>query len=84
MATNVEIPESLIQLQRTANAARREATRGNYSTEAWQPWLDAADVLQRAVTDHAAAAAVSRYELEMAVKKTAREQDETDEAVAAR
>ncbi|MGW1015555.1 hypothetical protein [Streptomyces niveus] len=72
-----EIPDDLLQLQRAAEVARRAATARAYSSEAWRPWLDAAEAVQRAVTEHAAATAgVSRYELEMAVKRAAREADE--------
>ncbi|GGK24775.1 hypothetical protein GCM10011583_66050 [Streptomyces camponoticapitis] len=74
---NIEIPDGLLQLQRAANAAHREATAGGYSPGAWRPWLDASEAVQRAVTERAAATAgVSRYELEMAVKAAAREADE--------
>ncbi|MFE9886892.1 hypothetical protein [Streptomyces scopuliridis] len=75
---NIEIPDDLLQLQRAANAAHREAVQQDYSPEGWRPWLDAADKVQRAVTEHAAEAGVSRYELEMAVKKAAREADEAE------
>lgn len=72
-----EIPDDLLQLQRAAEVARRAATARGYSPEGWRPWLDAAQAVQRAVTEHAAATAgVSRYELEMAVKQAAREADE--------
>ncbi|WP_405848211.1 hypothetical protein OG211_12555 [Streptomyces niveus] len=72
-----EIPDDLLRLQRAANAAQREATADTYSPEAWRPWLEASEAVQRAVTEHAAATAgVSRYELEMAVKVAAREADE--------
>lgn len=69
-----EIPQHLLDLQRAVYAARREATAGGYSPEAWRPWLDAAERVQRAVSEHAAATeGVGRYELEMAVKQAARE-----------
>jgi len=69
----IELSDELIQLQRAANAAREQATAGPYSAEGWRPWLDAADVVQAAVTEHAKAAGLNRYELEMALKKAARE-----------
>lgn len=76
MAT-IEIPDDLLRLQRAANTAHREATAGGYSPEAWRPWLDASEKVQRAITEHAAATAgVARYELEMAVKQAVREGDE--------
>jgi hypothetical protein len=72
-----EIPDDLLDLQRAANAAQREATSGGYSPEAWRPWLEASEAVQLAVTEHAAATAgVRRDELEMAVKAAAREADE--------
>ncbi|MFB6977665.1 hypothetical protein [Streptomyces scopuliridis] len=70
-----EIPDDLIRLQRAANAARVEATRETYSREGWQPWVEAAAVVQNAIAEHAAEAGVNRFELEMAVKKAAREAD---------
>ncbi|MFE4915869.1 hypothetical protein ACFRCX_30660 [Streptomyces sp. NPDC056652] len=73
-----ETPDHLIQLQREANAARREATRETYSPEAWRPWVEAAAVVQNAVAEHAAETGVNRYELEMAVKKAAREAVEVE------
>ncbi|MFJ2110662.1 hypothetical protein ACIOEX_01815 [Streptomyces sp. NPDC087850] len=80
MAKDIEIPGDLLALQRVANAAHREAVRQGYSPEGWRPWLDAAQRVRQAVTEHAAAATVSRYELEMAVKKAAREADEAENA----
>jgi hypothetical protein len=70
---DIELTDELIQLQRAANAAQEQATAGTYSAEAWRPWSDAVDVAQAAVTKHAAATAQNRYEVEMAVKKAARE-----------
>ncbi|MET9467817.1 hypothetical protein ABZY44_24040 [Streptomyces sp. NPDC006544] len=66
----IEPSDELIQLQRAANAAREAALAGEYSAEAWR---DAADTVQAAVTEHAAATGQNRYEVEMAVKKAARE-----------
>ncbi|WP_329390326.1 hypothetical protein [Streptomyces sp. NBC_01716] len=74
-----DVPDDLLQLQRAAEAARRAATAASYSPEAWRPWLDAAEKVQRAITAHAAATAgVSRYELEMAVKQAAKKLDEAE------
>ncbi|MGW6741610.1 hypothetical protein ACWGDX_12940 [Streptomyces sp. NPDC055025] len=73
---NIEIPDDLLRLQRAANAAQREATREGYTPEGWRPWVEAAAVVQKAIVEHAAATTgVNRYELEMAVKKAAREAD---------
>ncbi|MFF4232390.1 hypothetical protein [Streptomyces sp. NPDC001820] len=51
--------DELIELQRAANRAREEATEHGYgySSEAWRPWLDAAEALTAAITAHAAARA---------------------------
>lgn len=72
----IELTPELIQLQRVANAARLEATAGTYSGDAWRPWLDAVEAVQAAVTEHAAATGQNRHEVEMAVKKAARESGE--------
>ncbi|WP_327738479.1 hypothetical protein OG749_36460 [Streptomyces nojiriensis] len=69
----IELSDELIQLQRTADEARARALSGPYSREAWRPWLEAADALQAAVTDHAKASEQDRYKLEKAVKDAARE-----------
>jgi pyrroloquinoline quinone (PQQ) biosynthesis protein C len=69
----IELTDELIRLQRTANAAREEATAGAYSAEAWRPWSEAVGVVQAAVTEHAKETGQSRYEVEMAVKLAARE-----------
>ncbi|MFF5778197.1 hypothetical protein ACFY7Y_14750 [Streptomyces virginiae] len=69
----IELSDELIQLQRAANQAREQALAGPYSREAWRPWLEAADALQAAVTEHATAAGQDRHKLEVAVKNAARE-----------
>ncbi|MGW3321171.1 hypothetical protein [Streptomyces virginiae] len=69
----IEPTDELIELQRAANAARERALAGVYSREAWRPWLEAADVLQAAVTEHAKATEQDRHKLEKAVKDAARE-----------
>lgn len=73
-----DVPESLLRLQRAANAAQREATSGGYSPEAWRPWVEAAAVVQNAVSEHAAAEDINRVDLEMAVKAAAREADQVE------
>ncbi|MGH3584729.1 MAG: hypothetical protein ACRDQ0_00235 [Pseudonocardia sp.] len=60
--------ENLIQLCRATVEAQQVATSGEYTKEAWQPWLDAAAVFQQAVTDEAAAAGTDRAKLEQATK----------------
>ena len=69
----IELSDELIELQRAANRARERALAGVYSREAWRPWLEAADALQAAVTDHAKASEQDRYKVEMAVKGAVRE-----------
>ncbi|MFJ1865518.1 hypothetical protein ACIOD1_12885 [Streptomyces sp. NPDC088097] len=68
----IEPPEHLIELQRATNTARAEATAGPYSAEAWRPWLEAAETVRIAVTEHAKEAGINRVDLEMAVKSAAR------------
>jgi hypothetical protein len=69
----IEVPDDLVVLQREALAAAADAKAAGYSLEGWRPWIEAAAVVQNAVAEHAAAAGVNRYELEMAVKAAARE-----------
>ncbi|WP_329161574.1 hypothetical protein OHB49_18580 [Streptomyces sp. NBC_01717] len=64
----IDIPEDPIVLERSAVAEQRKALPEPYTEEAWEPWREGAAAFQAAVTAHAAAAGVSRYELEMAVK----------------
>ncbi|MFF2412284.1 hypothetical protein [Streptomyces sp. NPDC058092] len=56
-------------LERSAAEEQRKALAEPYTKEGWAPWREAAAKFQAAVTTHAEAAGVSRYELEMAVKK---------------
>nr|WTA00189.1 hypothetical protein OH820_35140 [Streptomyces sp. NBC_00857] len=74
----ISVPESLVDRQRAANAVRREATRGEYSAQAWKPWLDAAMAVQQGITEHAAASGENRVDVEMATKLAAREADEAE------
>ncbi|MFJ5552498.1 hypothetical protein [Streptomyces sp. NPDC093225] len=68
----IELNDELVQLQHVADAAREAATAGPYSAEGWRPWLDAASVLQDAITMHAADTGQNRYELGKAVKNAAK------------
>ncbi|MFJ9679047.1 hypothetical protein ACIRP2_13420 [Streptomyces sp. NPDC101194] len=65
----IDIPEELIRLQRSAAEEQRKALAEPYTEEGWAVWREAAARFQAAVTEHAEAAGVSRFELEMAVKK---------------
>jgi hypothetical protein len=73
----IEAPDELVELQRAADAAGAAAgavaTEDGYSPEAWRLWLDAAEAVQAAITAHAQAAGLNRYELERAVKTKARQ-----------
>lgn len=46
--------------------------------EAWRPWLDAAEVVQAAITAHADATGQNRYEVEAALKKLVRHPEPED------
>ncbi|MCX4863434.1 MULTISPECIES: hypothetical protein [unclassified Streptomyces] len=65
----IDIPEDLIELERKAVAEQQKAHAEPYTEEGWAAWWQAAETFQAAVTAHAEAAGVSRYALEMAVKK---------------
>lgn len=71
-AVAIELPDDLIELERAAVAEQQKAFASPYTEEGWAPWREAAEKFQAAVTAHAEAAGVSRYELEMAVKKAVR------------
>ncbi|MFP1629289.1 hypothetical protein ACLB9X_29890 [Streptomyces sp. 5K101] len=68
-----DLPKSLIELQREANRARDAAMAAGYSPEAWRPWVEAAAVVQNAISEYAASTGANRFELEQAVKRAARE-----------
>jgi hypothetical protein len=65
----IELPEELIDLERKAVEEQKKAHAEPYTKERWAPWREAAAAFQAALTEHAEATGVSRYELEMAVKK---------------
>ena len=65
----IDIPEELIELERKAVEEQKKAHGQPYTEEGWAPWREAAEKFQAALTEHAKTAEVSRYELEMAVKK---------------
>ncbi|MFD6332029.1 hypothetical protein ACFWGI_20975 [Streptomyces niveus] len=66
------LPESLIALQRTLNAAAEEARSRDSSREEWRPWVEAAAAVENAFAEHAAAVGISVDELRSAVEKAAR------------
>ncbi|MER8086725.1 hypothetical protein ACFVZR_29040 [Streptomyces sp. NPDC058316] len=65
----IDVPEELITLEGSSAEEQRKALAEPYTKEAWEPWREAAAKFQAAVTAHAEATGVSRFELEMAVKK---------------
>ena len=69
----IELTDELLELQRAANRAHAEATAGGYSAEGWEPWMQAAERVQAAVTEHAEATGQNRYDVEQEVKRRARE-----------
>lgn len=73
MAKEIELSDDLIQLQRAAAVAYDEAMREGYTATGWDPWREASEAVQAAVTAHAEATGQNRYEVEMALKAKARE-----------
>jgi hypothetical protein len=79
MIIGVDLPDDLINLERDAER-QRAAMAGLTGDEAdvqRQAWRDAAAAVQAAVTAHAEATGLNRYEVGQAVKRAARgtEQD---------
>ncbi|MFI8360738.1 hypothetical protein ACIGD1_11320 [Streptomyces sp. NPDC085612] len=68
----IELTDELIQLRRAADEARARATAGPYSAAAWRPWMEAAEAVQVAVTEHAAATGQNRFEVEKALVTAAK------------
>lgn len=67
----IEIPKDLIEHLRAVETEREKAIAEPYSSETWKPWMEASAAFQAAVTAHAEAEELSRFELEAAVKKVA-------------
>ncbi|MFI1293324.1 hypothetical protein ACH4VM_33600 [Streptomyces sp. NPDC020792] len=69
-----EVPDELITLERSAEAARAKLAglAGEEYDAQWARWREAAEAAQAAVTAHAEASGKNRYELEQAVKKAVR------------
>ncbi|WP_329031681.1 hypothetical protein OIE71_01900 [Streptomyces sp. NBC_01725] len=72
MTNECGVPESLIALQRTLNAAAEEARARGSSPEDWRPWVEAAAVAENAFAEHAAAAGVSADKVRSAAERAAR------------
>ncbi|GAA2733475.1 hypothetical protein [Streptomyces nogalater] len=69
-----EIPDELINLERSAEQERTRLaglTGDEYDAQL-RRWREASAAFQAAVTEHAASAETSRYEVEQAVKKAVR------------
>ncbi|MEV6833516.1 hypothetical protein AB0N17_03125 [Streptomyces sp. NPDC051133] len=73
-----DIPDELIQLERSAEEARAKLAglAGEEYDEQWRRWRAASTAAQAAISEHAEAAGCNRYELEQAVKKAVRHGDE--------
>lgn len=74
----IELTEDLIMLERSAWAEQQTALSGPYSTEAWQPWRDATEAVQAAVTAHAAATGQPRCDVEAELKRRVRHTEAED------
>ncbi|MFI6080346.1 hypothetical protein ACIBBB_05080 [Streptomyces sp. NPDC051217] len=72
MTNESGVPESLIDLQRTLNAAAEEARAHGSPPEDWRPWVEAAAAAENAVAEHAAAAGISADDVRSAAEKAAR------------
>jgi hypothetical protein len=70
----VNIPDDLIALERAAEEQRAKLAglEGEEYDAQRRAWREASAAAQAAITDHAAAAGLSRYEVEMVVKKAVR------------
>ncbi|MBB4893580.1 hypothetical protein FHS39_002611 [Streptomyces olivoverticillatus] len=74
MPDALNIPNELIDLQRTSDAAHA-ALAGLADEEwdmQWRAWGEAARIVQAAITEHARAGGLNRFEVEAAVKRAAR------------
>ncbi|WP_198958447.1 hypothetical protein [Amycolatopsis sp. KNN50.9b] len=77
-----EIPDELISLERSAEQERARLvglTGDDYDAQLGR-WREVSAAFQTAVTEHAATARISRYELEQAVKKAVRHPEPGHEA----
>ncbi|WP_406365236.1 hypothetical protein [Streptomyces sp. NBC_00645] len=78
----MDLPDDLINLERDAEEqrARMAGLTGDEADVQRQAWREAAAKAQAAITAHAEAAGLNRYEVGQAVKRAARgtEQDPTE------
>ncbi|MFE4336085.1 hypothetical protein ACFRQM_44035 [Streptomyces sp. NPDC056831] len=75
----IEPTDELIQLQRAAVDAQKTAMSASPPEGAWTAWRKAAERVQAAITEHAAATGENRVDVEMAVKKAVRHPEPTDD-----
>ncbi|MEU4896992.1 hypothetical protein AB0B12_42525 [Streptomyces sp. NPDC044780] len=68
------VTDELIELQKSSDAEhqRLSGLDGEERQAQWERWRVAAERAQAAVTEHAASAGLSRFEVERAVKKAVR------------
>jgi len=78
MITGVDLPDDLINLERKAEAERAAMAglAGPPYEEQWRAWRRAAVAVQAAITSHAKATGLNRYEVEQAVKRVVRHETE--------
>ncbi|KIF72829.1 hypothetical protein QR77_41755 [Streptomyces sp. 150FB] len=67
----MELNDELVGLRRGALEAQALATAGEYSAEAWRPWLEAAQAAEAAITAYAKETGQNRLEVSMAVNRAA-------------
>ncbi|MEV4438536.1 hypothetical protein AB0K09_05855 [Streptomyces sp. NPDC049577] len=74
MSDALNIPNELFGLERAAEEERAKLVGldGEEREAQWRAWRDSAVVVQAAITEHAAAAGISRYEVEKVVKQAVR------------
>lgn len=74
MPDALNVPNELFDLQRASDAAREglAGLEGDEWGTQWRSWREAAERVHAAITDHAVAGGLSRYEVEVAVKKAVR------------
>lgn len=75
---SVDLPDDLIALERAAEEQRAKLAGldGEEYEAQRRAWREAAAAAQAAITDHATAAGLSRYDVEMAVKRAVRHAEE--------
>ncbi|GGL93317.1 hypothetical protein GCM10010129_41400 [Streptomyces fumigatiscleroticus] len=74
----MEIPDDLINLERTAEVERANLAglMGEEYDAQWRKWRDASQAVLAAIARHAETAGENRYDVEQAVKKAVRHTQE--------